>query len=132
MKKADISTIFDCYNLKLMGCHARNFKKPSNNMEYFVNYLKFMRDYYIINVNEQSSDIDKRNLATLIQTVLEYDQYLQSTAGYVSVLQDTPDNDKTEEQKAQLEKYIREKDEHWKKFWTLIMQNMEGWMVHDS
>ena len=131
MKKPELSTIFDCYNLKLMGCHARNFKK-NNNMEYFVNYLKFMRDYYMLTTTDKSPDIDKLRLAALIQTVLEYDQYLQCTAGLVSVLQDTPDENKTEEQKAQLDKYQKEKDKHWKKFWTLIMQNMEGWMVHDS
>jgi hypothetical protein len=119
------------YDKVLKEDHADNFKNLVNPMNYFVTYLKFMRDYYILTEPLiLDSGEENRNIAALATAVSEYEQYQNCENKYYGF-----DGTKvvykvngTSEEVQQL--YNTEKAFHWNNFWNLIRLNMEDWMPH--
>ena len=64
------------YDKVLKNDHSTNFKSLINPMSYFVDYLKFMRDYYIL-TEPLVLDSEEENLkiATIATAISEYEQY---------------------------------------------------------
>jgi hypothetical protein len=73
-------------------------------LEYFIEYLKYLRDYSIINV--ESAEVLKASskVTALIVTISEFEAY----------------RDSTEEKQRKF---------HWINFWELVKLNMEEWQV---
>lgn len=100
----------------------------SNNltcMEYLVNYLQYMRDYYLI-----ASDIEKDNIKInmIMGAIQEYEAYISCISKYytitsteVTIKANLGDPDKVRAA------YAEEKEAHWNTFWWLVAQNMESW-----
>jgi len=115
------------YNRKLKELHKVNFNSLNNNLEYFVTYLKYMRDYYILT---EPLPTDKENLkvTALVTAVGAYEKYRSCKDKYYCTKEDgteealiegTPEEVKT--------KYELERNFHWNCFWSLVSLNIESW-----
>lgn len=119
------------YDTVLKDIHADNFKNLVNPMNYFVAYLKFMRDYYIL-TEPRILDSGEENLkiASLATAVSEYEQYQTCEHKYYGfdgakvIYKVSGTSEEVQQQ------YNREKTFHWNNFWNLIRLNMEDWMPH--
>lgn len=119
------------YDKVLKDDHAADFKNLTNPMGYFVNYLKFMRDYYIL-TEPLILETGEENLkiAALATAVSEYEQYQTCIHKYygfngTQVIYKTSDNGEEVQQQ-----YNKERTFHWNNFWNLVRLNMEDWMPH--
>ena len=122
--------LYNSYNKKLLAEHKLSFSTLDNNMKYFITYLKYLRDYYLLTDSvAQSEDTVNVKTATLVAAVNEYEKYVNCINNYYKLngniaakISDAP-----EEEVAN--KYTLEKKFHWTNFWQLVMPNMEGWSI---
>ena len=119
------------YDKVLKNDHSTNFKSLINPMGYFVDYLKFMRDYYIL-TEPLVLDSEEENLkiAAIATAVSEYEQYQNCEQKYygfdgTKVIYKIPGTREEVQQQ-----YNKEKNFHWNNFWNLVRLNMEDWMPH--
>ena len=126
MKKSCFTSIKKCYNKQLLGIHKRNFEEANNNMEYFVTYLKYLRDYYIINSEiNMSKEVDIK-VTSIIMAIAEYDAYQTCINKYYNVGNTITRKNQDESEEEVMEKYGQEKTLHWEKFWQFVNLNMES------
>ena len=79
----DFSIIASQYNEKLLAEHKANFSAFNNNLDYFVTYLKFLRDYHLLTDDNTSSEEDvKMTTATLVAACSEYEKYENCIMNY--------------------------------------------------
>ena len=119
------------YDKVLKNDHSTNFKSFTNPMGYFVDYLKFMRDYYIL-TEPLVLDSGEENLkiATIATAVSEYEQYQNCEHKYyrfdgAKVIYKIPGTREEVQQQ-----YNKEKIFLLYYFWNLVRLNMEDWMPH--
>lgn len=124
-------TLCDSYNKKLLAEHKANFSILNNNMDYFITYLKYLRDYYLL--TDKVVDIDDTNnvkTATLVAAVSEYEKYISCIGNYYKLNGNTIERITDEPEEEVAKKYNLEKKFHWTNFWQLVMTNIEGWSVN--
>ena len=122
--------LYDSYNKKLLAEHKLSFSTLDNNMGYFITYLKYLRDYYLLtDSNAQLEDTINVKTATLVAAVDEYEKYINCINNYYKLNGNIAEkiSDETEEEVAK--KYNLEKKFHWTNFWQLVMTNIEGWSI---
>lgn len=116
----------DQYNRKLLSEHKTNFSALDNSLSYFITYLKYLRDYYLLTDNvAQLEETVNVKTATLVAAVSEYEKYITCIGNYYKIngnaiekITDEPDEEVTK-------KYNLEKKFHWTNFWQLVMTNIE-------
>ncbi len=125
----EFKQLYRTYDKRLKKDHEINFKNLTNSMDYFVTYLKFMRDYYIL-TEPLILDNGEENLkiASLATAVSEYEKYQNCEHNYygfdgTKVIYKV---DGTREEVQQ--QYNTEKTFHWNSFWNLVKLNMEDWL----
>jgi hypothetical protein len=127
----EFKQLYKAYDKKLKKDHELNFKDLNNSMNYFVTYLKFMRDYYILTEPLiLESGEENLKIASLATAVSEYEKYQTCEHKYYGFdgTQVIYKVEGTSEEIQQL--YNTEKTFHWNNFWNLIRLNMEDWMPH--
>ena len=125
----EFNQLYKAYDKRLKKDHTTSFKGLTNCMEYFVNYLRFMRDYYIL-TEPQDIESGEENLkiASLATAISEYEKYQNCERAYfefdgtnmVYKVAGTPEEVHR--------RYNMEKNFHWTSFWDLVRLNMEDWM----
>ena len=111
----EFKPIVDGYNAKLLSCHYEAFNKAEKPIEYIANYIKFLRDYYLITTPEDDNTEETAiKVSNLMAAVVEYDRYTE--------LKDTLKKKELSEDIAK--KYQEEKDTHWKNFIQLLAINL--------
>lgn len=124
--KTEFKALYKAYNKKLKLHHKNNFNQFFNNMDYFVTYLKFIRDYYILTEPlVLESGEENLKIAALATAISEYNSYKNCINNYYTSTGIRKIDGTAEEVQQQ---YNTEKAFHWNNFWTLVMTNMEGWM----
>lgn len=127
----EFNQLYKTYDKRLKKDHAESFKNLTNSMNYFVTYLKFMRDYYIL-TEPLVLDSGEENLkiASLATAVSEYEKYQNCEHNYYSFdgVKMIYKIEGTKEEVQQ--KYNLEKSFHWNNFWNLVKLNMEDWLPH--
>ena len=120
----------DSYNKKLLTEHKLNFSTLDNNMGYFITYLKYLRDYYLLtDSNAQLEDTINVKTATLVAAVNEYEQYINCVNNYYKLNGNKVERISDESEEEVAKKYNLEKKFHWTNFWQLVMTNIEGWSI---
>ena len=120
----------DSYNKKLLAEHKLSFSTLDNNMRYFITYLKYLRDYYLLtDSNVQSEDAINVKTATLVTAVNEYEQYINCVNNYYKLNGNKVERISDESEEEVAKKYNLEKNFHWTNFWQLVMTNIEGWSI---
>ena len=122
--------LYDSYNKKLLAEHKLSFSTLDNNMKYFITYLKYLRDYYLLTDSvAQSEDTVNVKTATLVAAVNEYEKYVNCINNYYKLNGDIAEKISDESEEEVAKKYNLEKKFHWTNFWQLVMTNMEGWSI---
>ena len=122
--------LYDSYNKKLLAEHKLNFSTLDNNMSYFITYLKYLRDYYLLNDNiAQLEDTINVKTATLVAAVDEYEKYINCINNYYKLNGNIVEKISDESEEEVAKKYNLEKKFHWTNFWQLVMTNIEGWSI---
>ena len=122
--------LYNSYNKKLLAEHKSSFSTLDNNMKYFITYLKYLRDYYLLtDSTAQSEDAVNVKTATLVAAVNEYEKYVNCINNYYKLNGDIAEKISDESEEEVAKKYNLEKKFHWTNFWQLVMTNMEGWSI---
>ena len=122
--------LYNSYNKKLLAEHKLSFSTLDNNMKYFITYLKYLRDYYLLTDSiAQSEDTVNVKTATLVAAVNEYEKYVNCINNYYKLNGNIAEKISDEPEEEVAKKYNLEKKFHWTNFWQLVMTNMEGWSI---
>ena len=122
--------LYNSYNKKLLAEHKLSFSTLDNNMKYFITYLKYLRDYYLLTDSvAQAEDAVNVKTATLVAAVNEYEKYVNCINNYYRLNGDIAEKISDESEEEVAKKYNLEKKFHWTNFWQLVMTNMEGWSI---
>ena len=122
--------LYNSYNKKLLAEHKLSFSTLDNNMKYFITYLKYLRDYYLLTDSvTQSEDTVNVKTATLVAAVNEYEKYVNCINNYYKLNGNIAEKISDESEEEVAKKYNLEKKFHWTNFWQLVMTNMEGWSI---
>ena len=122
--------LYDSYNKKLLAEHKLSFSTLDNNMGYFITYLKYLRDYYLLTDNNaQLEDTINVKTATLVAAVDEYEKYINCINNYYKLNGNIAEKISDEPEEEVAKKYNLEKNFHWTNFWQLVMTNIEGWSI---
>ena len=122
--------LYNSYNKKLLAEHKLSFSTLDNNMKYFITYLKYLRDYYLLTDSvAQVEDAVNVKTATLVAAVNEYEKYVNCINNYYKLNGDIAEKISDESEEEVAKKYNLEKKFHWTNFWQLVMTNMEGWSI---
>ena len=122
--------LYNSYNKKLLTEHKLNFSTLDNNMGYFITYLKYLRDYYLLtDSNAQLEDTINVKTATLVAAVDEYEKYINCINNYYKLNGNIVEKISDESEEEVAKKYNLEKEFHWTNFWQLVMTNIEGWSI---
>ena len=122
--------LYDSYNKKLLAEHKLSFSTLDNNMGYFITYLKYLRDYYLLtDSNAQLEDTINIKTATLVTAVDEYEKYINCINNYYKLNGNIAEKISDEPEEEVAKKYNLEKNFHWTNFWQLVMTNIEGWSI---
>ena len=123
--------LYNSYNKKLLAEHKLSFSTLDNNMKYFITYLKYLRDYYLLTDSAaQSEDAVNVKTATLVAAVNEYEKYVNCINNYYKLNGNSAEKISDESEEEVAKKYNLEKKFHWTNFWQLVMTNMEGWSIN--
>ena len=121
--------LYNSYNKKLLAEHKLSFSALDNNMKYFITYLKYLRDYYLLTDGiTQLEDTINVKTATLVAAVNEYEKYINCINNYYKLNGNTIEK-MSDESEEVAKKYNMEKKFHWTNFWQLVMTNIEGWSI---
>ena len=122
--------LYNSYNKKLLAEHKLSFSTLDNNMKYFITYLKYLRDYYLLtDSTAQSEDTVNVKIATLVAAINEYEKYVNCINNYYKLNGNIAEKISDESEEEVAKKYNLEKKFHWTNFWQLVMTNMEGWSI---
>ena len=122
--------LYNSYNKKLLAEHKSSFSTLDNNMKYFITYLKYLRDYYLLTDSvAQSEDTVNVKTATLVAAVNEYEKYVNCINNYYKLNGNIAEKISDESEEEVAKKYNLEKKFHWTNFWQLVMTNIEGWSI---
>ena len=122
--------LYNSYNKKLLAEHKLSFSTLDNNMGYFITYLKYLRDYYLLTDNNaQLEDTINVKTATLVAAVDEYEKYINCINNYYKLNGNIAEKISDESEEEVAKKYNLEKNFHWTNFWQLVMTNIEGWSI---
>ena len=122
--------LYNSYNKKLLAEHKLSFSTLDNNMKYFITYLKYLRDYYLLTDNTaQAEDAVNVKTATLVAAVNEYEKYVNCINNYYKLNGNIAEKISDESEEEVAKKYNLEKNFHWTNFWQLVMTNIEGWSI---
>ena len=122
--------LYNSYNKKLLAEHKLSFSTLDNNMGYFITYLKYLRDYYLLtDSNAQLEDTINVKTATLVAAVDEYEKYINCINNYYKLNGNIAEKISDEPEEEVAKKYNLEKNFHWTNFWQLVMTNIEGWSI---
>jgi len=117
--KTKYKIIYDSYKSKLLDLHNESVENINNPMLYFVNYLKFMRDFYLITTPEtDTSEETDIKISSLMLAIDVYNKYMDCKTLLADQTINEAEHKKLEEDKQQLLGH----------FWALIAANMEDWL----
>lgn len=124
--------LYKFYNKELKKCHKFNFKNLNNNLDYFITYIRFMRDYYIL-TEKVYDPIQNQKIYNLCLAVQEYDAYYNCIYNYYDISKNMVKiKDKTKTKAEVDEEYRAEMSTHINNFWLIIKDNIEGWLNSDE
>ena len=128
--KHNYKKLYNQYAKSLWIKHTEMVKNTGNVLDYFVNYLKFMRDYYILTVPADAPENDKLKTAAIVTAVSEYEKFNSCINNYYSANGEVLEKFADQPKEHILEEYSKERAYHWTNFWQLVMLNIEDWRAN--
>ena len=84
--KREKNKLWATYNKRLKKLHKTNFSIPTNNLEYFITYLKYLRDYYILTNCPEKNSPDYVKANTIASAIAEYELSQQCINKYYQLI----------------------------------------------
>ena len=117
--KTKYKIIYEGYKSRLLDLHNESIENINNPMLYFIDYLKFMRDFYLIATPEtDTSEETDIKISSLMLAIDVYNKYMDCK----TLLADQTINE------AEHKKLEEDKQQFLGHFWALIAANMEDWL----
>ena len=120
--KKEYKPIYRAYSKELKKCHEFNIKNLFNPMSYFITYLFFMRDFYLLSTPSSDNSEATDTKISALMMACELGKRLES---YQTELKANLSEDEYVELKKE---YILASQ----KFWQLVAVNMEDWLPYDA
>jgi len=128
--KHNYKKIYKQYAESLWTKHNNLIGSTGNVLDYFITSLKFMRDYYLLNMSEDAPENDKMKAASITTAVAEYEKFNSCINNYYKPTGEILDALADQEKEKIQEAYDKEKAYHWTNFWQLVMLNIEDWRAN--
>lgn len=127
--KQKYKQLFKYYDKELNKCHKINFNAGAPNLDYFVTYLRYLRDSYLLTLNINLKD---PKIISLCQAIGEYEEYSTCINKYYKLSNKMIESIDKEKSKEEIQKaYQIEKTTHWNIFWSLVCNYMESWTADE-
>lgn len=108
----------------------KNFNLMNDNiLEHLIEYLTFLRDYYILTLPKNPSKDEELLLNSVATALSEYSAWKNCINKYYDTNGNILAKDKTKEEIDKL--YRAEKTKHWSIFWQLVTFNIEELTICD-
>lgn len=107
MTTKEINQLNKAYKTRFNCLQKSIFINKEAGLLLFVEYLKYLRDFIVVNEYAHKSEDSKVKMASIITAIAEFDAYTQAQ-----------DN--------------KQKTFHWNNFCELFKQNMEDWLKIDD
>jgi hypothetical protein len=122
--------LYTCYKKRLKNLHKQTLS-TADPTEYFVTYLKLLRDYYLL-TGPALTEItqDQFELSSLIAAISEYEKSQSCIYKYYKVENGVAIRKVAGTEEEILEKFSAEKAFHWDAFWNLVKLGLESWVVN--
>ena len=123
--KTEFKQLYTVYEKQLQKLQKESLDTPSSSIDYFITYLKFLRDKLILTedlVNEAGEENLK--IASIASAITMYEKSQICDDLRKTIVGET------EEAKALNEKYLNDKSFYLNTFWTLIKLNLEAWTTN--
>lgn len=116
--KTKYNLIYTGYVDKLDDCHREITDSISAPMPYLINYLRFLRDFYLLATPEEDNSKETElKVSAIVSAISEYEKYVL----YKEKLKDLDEEKADEKTKKEFER----KDFHWNTFWSLLALTIE-------
>ena len=124
-------------NKKLFNSYKKRLKAlikagdpTSNPLGYFIEYLKMLRDYYLL-TSEYCAEIslDNFELASLTTAISEYEKSQTCISNYYKIENGTNIRIAEGTEEEVMERYSKERAFHWESFWKLVAIGFESWVA---
>jgi hypothetical protein len=105
-------------------------------LHYFIEYLYFMKEYYTLGENVWAAEIKGHNrLKKITEALKEWEEYSQFCFNKYYHIEKSKENanvyDVTplmhEDADVNSELYVKQLEQHWKKFWKIISKEIRYW-----
>lgn len=122
------------YKKELDKCHKTRQNNANNLLDYFITYIRGLRDFYLLNSKLEKDLAQDRIFQSLCIAVDKYELYNTCFEKYYTVNERGVNEaiDKTISKEEVLFKYQTEKELHWRHFWQVVMENIESWCKLDD
>jgi len=121
--------LYKLYDKQLKEAHKVSYREFLNPMDYFIKYLKFMRDYYILTSDKKDtmSSIKIASLTAAISEITDYSACIEKYFDVDLAKVDVHPKDGKSYMEA-MTNYLEDSQKHWSTFWALVSTNMQNWM----
>lgn len=113
--RKEFDIIEKSYNEKLLDCHRQAFETATMPVAYIANYIKFLRDYYLLTLPDDASQKDTELAGALVAAANAYDKYVVAKEKIAAA-----------ENAEALKKLEEEKNAYWESFIQLLAFSMGG------
>ena len=124
---------------KLYKAYIKKFKKhseflnPQDKLDYFVDYLRFVRDYLILSEPITVDGVENIKTASIASAIAEFEAYKDCFNKYFEIDGNLVKKKATCEFEDYNNQYAKEKAYHWACFWELVKLNIESWFdINDT
>lgn len=119
------------YDKKLKKLHKTAFTNMQVPTDYFVMYLRFLRDMKLLSQPfKEKLEADRLDLATIITAVNEFDAFDSCINKYYDVKDGVVFMSGNQDEAATREKCQKETAAHWETFWELVKMYLEDWSIN--
>ena len=123
--KEEFKQLHKSYKKQLQQLQKESFDTPTMWLDYFVSYLKFLRDSLILEEPlVLENDEENLKIASIATAITTYEKYKINLDLCNSVAKNSEENE------ALINKYAQEKAFYWHNFWSLVRLNMEDWLTN--
>ena len=119
--------LFKAYLKKLKFLNNKNSKEPNNNLSYFILYLQYLRDFYLLSDKVSTPERESKKVTFLIRAILEFQLANTCIYKYFNFIGNVayPKADFAKE--TAQEAYLKEYKMHWELFWRIVSLNIGDW-----
>lgn len=126
-KRTEIKKLKKAYTKRLKYHFDNDMAFCIANLDYFVEQLRYLRDYFTITEDLVINDAANLKIASIATAIKEYELYHTCDTNYFQV-SPTGLVLKTEGTYEEvMQKYLKEKQLHYRKFFLIVMDNLEVW-----